>query len=93
MQRICIRADHLYCGWWHTWVAITFCFFVGLGFTYSCNFISCFEVFFFLVCNLKLLQVQEVYDEAGVLGFWKGVFPTLIMVSEKWFLYVLREHR
>ncbi|KAL6531043.1 hypothetical protein OROHE_014112 [Orobanche hederae] len=24
--------------------------------------------------------IQEVYDEAGVLGFWKGVFPTLIMV-------------
>ncbi|KAK1320230.1 Peroxisomal nicotinamide adenine dinucleotide carrier [Acorus calamus] len=24
--------------------------------------------------------VQEVYDEAGVWGFWKGVFPTLIMV-------------
>lgn len=27
------------------------------------------------------LQVQEVYDEAGFWGFWKGVFPTLIMVS------------
>jgi len=26
------------------------------------------------------LQIQEVYDEAGVLGFWKGVLPTLVMV-------------
>ncbi|XP_021664956.2 peroxisomal nicotinamide adenine dinucleotide carrier isoform X3 [Hevea brasiliensis] len=25
------------------------------------------------------MQIQEVYDEAGVCGFWKGVFPTLIM--------------
>ncbi|KAK4403358.1 Peroxisomal nicotinamide adenine dinucleotide carrier [Sesamum angolense] len=27
--------------------------------------------------------IQEVYDEAGVLGFWKGVFPTLIMKLKK----------
>lgn len=25
-------------------------------------------------------QIQDVYDEAGVTGFWKGVIPTLIMV-------------
>ncbi|XP_076882398.1 peroxisomal nicotinamide adenine dinucleotide carrier-like isoform X1 [Bidens hawaiensis] len=27
--------------------------------------------------------VQEVFDEAGIWGFWKGVFPTLIMVRSK----------
>ncbi|XP_044507146.1 peroxisomal nicotinamide adenine dinucleotide carrier-like isoform X1 [Mangifera indica] len=26
--------------------------------------------------------IQEIYGEAGLWGFWKGVFPTLIMVSE-----------
>ncbi|KAH0466225.1 hypothetical protein IEQ34_006328 [Dendrobium chrysotoxum] len=25
--------------------------------------------------------IKELYDEAGLLGFWKGVFPTLIMVG------------
>lgn len=29
-------------------------------------------------------QIQEVYGEAGVCGFWKGVFPTLIMVCDNW---------
>ncbi|RWW90288.1 hypothetical protein BHE74_00000562 [Ensete ventricosum] len=29
------------------------------------------------------MQVQELYDEAGFWGFWKGVIPTLIMVSRK----------
>ncbi|KAL3579057.1 hypothetical protein D5086_020561 [Populus alba] len=24
--------------------------------------------------------IQELYDEAGIQGFWKGVFPTLIMI-------------
>ncbi|KAH9766977.1 peroxisomal nicotinamide adenine dinucleotide carrier [Citrus sinensis] len=24
--------------------------------------------------------IQEVYDEAGLWGFWRGVFPTLIMI-------------
>ncbi|GAU39529.1 hypothetical protein TSUD_222990 [Trifolium subterraneum] len=27
-----------------------------------------------------LAVIQEVYDEAGVLGFWKGVLPALVMV-------------
>jgi len=27
-------------------------------------------------------QIREVYDEAGITGFWKGVIPTLIMVRE-----------
>lgn len=27
--------------------------------------------------------IQEVFDEAGVWGFWKGVFPTLFMVRDK----------
>ncbi|EYU41263.1 hypothetical protein ABFS82_06G135600 [Erythranthe guttata] len=35
--------------------------------------------------------VQEVYDEAGFLGFWKGVFPTLIMVSNPSIQFMLYE--
>ncbi|KAK4436541.1 Peroxisomal nicotinamide adenine dinucleotide carrier [Sesamum alatum] len=35
--------------------------------------------------------IQEVYDEAGVLGFWKGVFPTLIMVSNPSIQFMLYE--
>ncbi|XP_010262782.1 PREDICTED: peroxisomal nicotinamide adenine dinucleotide carrier-like isoform X2 [Nelumbo nucifera] len=37
------------------------------------------------------MQVQEVYDEAGVWGFWKGVFPTLIMVSNPSIQFMLYE--
>ena len=32
------------------------------------------------------LQIQDIYDEAGILGFWKGVFPALIMASVSLFL-------
>ncbi|KAK9283304.1 hypothetical protein L1049_011542 [Liquidambar formosana] len=35
--------------------------------------------------------VQEVYGEAGVWGFWKGVFPTLIMVSNPSIQFMLYE--
>ncbi|KAL8462928.1 hypothetical protein ACS0TY_033804 [Phlomoides rotata] len=35
--------------------------------------------------------VQEVYDEAGFLGFWRGVFPTLIMVSNPSIQFMLYE--
>lgn len=35
--------------------------------------------------------IQEVYDEAGVLGFWKGLFPTLIMVSNPSIQFMLYE--
>ncbi|KAK4754606.1 hypothetical protein SAY87_002710 [Trapa incisa] len=35
--------------------------------------------------------IQEVYDEAGVCGFWKGVFPTLIMVSNPSIQFMLYE--
>ncbi|KAK8629650.1 hypothetical protein V6N13_078483 [Hibiscus sabdariffa] len=35
--------------------------------------------------------IQEVYDEAGFLGFWKGVFPTLIMVSNPAIQFMLYE--
>ncbi|GER54457.1 mitochondrial substrate carrier family protein [Striga asiatica] len=35
--------------------------------------------------------IQEVYGEAGVLGFWKGVFPTLIMVSNPSIQFMLYE--
>lgn len=35
--------------------------------------------------------VQEVYNEAGVFGFWKGVLPTLIMVSNPSIQFMLYE--
>ncbi|KAG2723856.1 hypothetical protein I3760_02G190200 [Carya illinoinensis] len=35
--------------------------------------------------------IQEVYDEAGFWGFWKGVFPTLIMVSNPSIQFMLYE--
>lgn len=35
--------------------------------------------------------IQEVYDEAGLWGFWKGVFPTLIMVSNPSIQFMLYE--
>ncbi|GMI80836.1 peroxisomal NAD carrier, peroxisomal membrane protein 38, ABERRANT PEROXISOME MORPHOLOGY 3 [Hibiscus trionum] len=35
--------------------------------------------------------IQEVYDEAGVLGFWRGVLPTLIMVSNPSIQFMLYE--
>ncbi|KAG0469280.1 hypothetical protein HPP92_018608 [Vanilla planifolia] len=35
--------------------------------------------------------VQELYDEAGFLGFWKGVLPTLIMVSNPSIQFMLYE--
>ncbi|KAH9618337.1 hypothetical protein KSS87_000698 [Heliosperma pusillum] len=35
--------------------------------------------------------VQEVYSEAGFLGFWKGVIPTLIMVSNPSMQFMLYE--
>ncbi|XP_059666378.1 peroxisomal nicotinamide adenine dinucleotide carrier-like [Cornus florida] len=35
--------------------------------------------------------IREVYDEAGVVGFWKGVLPTLIMVSNPSIQFMLYE--
>lgn len=35
--------------------------------------------------------VQELYDEAGLWGFWKGVVPTLIMVSNPSIQFMLYE--
>ncbi|XP_071929949.1 peroxisomal nicotinamide adenine dinucleotide carrier isoform X2 [Coffea arabica] len=35
--------------------------------------------------------IQEVYDEGGVWGFWRGVFPTLIMVSNPSIQFMLYE--
>ncbi|CAI8586265.1 unnamed protein product [Vicia faba] len=35
--------------------------------------------------------IQEVYDESGVLGFWKGVLPTLVMVSNPSIQFMLYE--
>lgn len=35
--------------------------------------------------------IQELYDEAGIFGFWKGVIPTLIMVSNPSIQFMLYE--
>ncbi|KAH6769124.1 Mitochondrial substrate carrier family protein [Perilla frutescens var. frutescens] len=35
--------------------------------------------------------IQEVYGEGGVLGFWRGVFPTMIMVSNPSIQFMLYE--
>ncbi|XP_022995988.1 peroxisomal nicotinamide adenine dinucleotide carrier-like isoform X1 [Cucurbita maxima] len=35
--------------------------------------------------------IQELYDEAGIRGFWKGVIPTLIMVSNPSIQFMLYE--
>ncbi|KAL2598151.1 hypothetical protein AAZV13_11G206300 [Glycine max] len=36
-------------------------------------------------------QIQDIYSEAGILGFWKGVLPTLIMVSNPSIQFMLYE--
>ncbi|KAJ1426399.1 Mitochondrial substrate/solute carrier [Sesbania bispinosa] len=41
--------------------------------------------------SLQSFKIQEVYDEAGVWGFWKGVLPTLIMVSNPSIQFMLYE--
>lgn len=35
--------------------------------------------------------VQELYDESGLLGFWRGVMPTLIMVSNPSIQFMIYE--
>ncbi|XP_020211617.1 peroxisomal nicotinamide adenine dinucleotide carrier [Cajanus cajan] len=35
--------------------------------------------------------IQEIFDEAGIWGFWKGVLPTLIMVSNPSIQFMLYE--
>uniref|UniRef100_M4DKL1 Peroxisomal nicotinamide adenine dinucleotide carrier n=1 Tax=Brassica campestris TaxID=3711 RepID=M4DKL1_BRACM len=35
--------------------------------------------------------IRDVYDESGVTGFWKGVIPTLIMVSNPSMQFMLYE--
>lgn len=37
------------------------------------------------------LAIQELYDESGLWGFWKGVLPTLIMVSNPSLQFMLYE--
>ncbi|KAH9702372.1 peroxisomal nicotinamide adenine dinucleotide carrier [Citrus sinensis] len=41
--------------------------------------------------NFMEFLIQEVYDEAGLWGFWRGVFPTLIMVSNPSIQFMLYE--
>lgn len=38
-----------------------------------------------------LTAIQDLYDEAGIRGFWKGVLPTLIMVSNPSIQFMLYE--
>ncbi|MCO5577318.1 hypothetical protein L7F22_031146 [Adiantum nelumboides] len=38
-----------------------------------------------------LTAIQDLYNEAGIKGFWKGVFPTLIMVSNPSMQFMLYE--
>ncbi|KAF6153513.1 hypothetical protein GIB67_027380 [Kingdonia uniflora] len=35
--------------------------------------------------------VQEVYDEGGIFGFWRGVIPTLVMVSNPSMQFMIYE--
>ncbi|KAL1809002.1 hypothetical protein ACET3Z_025992 [Daucus carota] len=37
------------------------------------------------------LAIQELYEESGLWGFWKGVLPTLIMVSNPSLQFMLYE--
>ncbi|KAI3870057.1 hypothetical protein MKX03_017927 [Papaver bracteatum] len=37
------------------------------------------------------ILVQELFDEAGVLGFWKGVFPTLMKVTNPSIQFMIYE--
>lgn len=57
----------------------------------SCSSHMGFFDWTFLMRNVAYVQIQEIYGEAGVWGFWKGVFPTLIMVCDSWLLKVLME--
>jgi len=38
-----------------------------------------------------LTMTKQIYDEGGVLGFWKGVVPTLLMVANPTVQYVIYE--
>ena len=35
--------------------------------------------------------MRDLYEEAGILGFWKGVFPTLVMVSNPALQFMIYE--
>lgn len=38
-----------------------------------------------------LLAASEIYNEAGITGFWKGIIPTLIMVSNPSIQFMIYE--
>ena len=42
-----------------------------------------------LMC-IGLRQIREVYHESGIRGFWKGLVPTLIMVSYLLLKYTIK---
>lgn len=47
------------------------------------------RAFLFADANVKFSfdeKANEVYNEAGIVGFWKGVIPALIMVSHTSYL-------
>ncbi|KAI8549096.1 hypothetical protein RHMOL_Rhmol07G0324000 [Rhododendron molle] len=37
------------------------------------------------------MQAREVYNEAGIIGFWKGIIPTLIMVCNPSIQFMIYE--
>lgn len=39
---------------------------------------------------IGLRQIREVYHESGIRGFWKGLVPTLIMVSYLLLKYTIK---
>lgn len=71
-----------------TQVCYSSSFYLATRFYLFIYFFTCF-----LWHTVECIQVQEVYDEAGVLGFWKGLFPTLIMVGQKLLFHLLNEYR
>lgn len=42
-------------------------------------------------CIGALSVTRQIYDEGGILGFWKGVVPTLLMVANPTVQYAIYE--
>ena len=55
------------------------------------SFTSQFKVMkIILLMCIGLRQIREVYHESGIRGFWKGLVPTLIMVSYLLLKYTIK---